>query len=189
MNKDLYSMHTNSVQRVFTPQSILDVPTTLWGQIEYDAAGGDVGYVLNFVGRAAAKRDELPEDPIAANLATRVESLVRAKRSTTTRGLDDPWPDKTWCNPEYKNLRVWLEMSMRQPSEHMMLVPVRPNRKWWRAWARQLGTTIVYLNPVTFVGHDAALAVPLCLALVGVSNRQLATFVDLCQRLELGEPL
>ena len=175
-------------QTVFTPETILRVPRAIWGGIEYDCCTGPPGLVLNKAGRKAAKADKLPEDSdewIGLGLAGPVQSQVNAKRQTTTDGLSAPWVDGTWVNPPYKTLAEWLEKSMAEAADHILLIPVRPNRKWWRAWART--AEIVYLNPVKFEGHDQSFPAPLCLARRNAPKP--GQLDELCQLLGIGEAL
>jgi hypothetical protein len=99
--------------------------------------------------------------------------------------LIDPWPHWTFCNPPYKTLAEWLEMSLSQDTDHIMLIPVRPNRKWWRRWARR--AEVVYLNPVTFEGHDQNFPAAVCLA--HRNSQQPGALTEACARLGLGEAI
>lgn len=58
-------------QRVLTPQCVVDGLLALWA------------------------------DGVAYDAAGAPESLIGAARQTETRGLVDPWPDRTYCNPPY----------------------------------------------------------------------------------------
>lgn len=157
-------------QTVFTPQNVLDVPQRLWGRIQYDACHGHPGFVTN-------KRKGKPDHVVA------VESLVNAVAATDCLGLIMPWPKHSWINPPFNVLAAWLAMSMLQNEEHMMLVPVRPHRKWWREWSRV--AEVAALNPIRFVGHDGTFPPPLVLA-----HRNSPTpgaMTALCVELGLGE--
>lgn len=182
-------------QTVFTPPEILAVPRALWGgRIAYDPCHGHPGFVLTKKGRHATKADQIireaprrvPTDlreQIAQGFAVYVESQVNAERRTDYQGLTAPWIDKTFCNPPYKTLEEWLEMSLKQTTDHVILVPVRPHRVWWRAWAREM--EIVYLNPVKFMGHDQCFPAPLCLARPGPS----VAMTLVCEMMGLGEAI
>jgi hypothetical protein len=152
-------------QTVFTPPCIMAVVNGLWVRVEYDPCHGHPGAVLNRHGRKARDRKELPEDPVSQVLggyAVATESCVNARRRTDSLGLILPWPHKTFCNPPYKFLAAWLGMSLLQDTEHILLIPARPMRKWWRAWRRE--AEVVALDPVAFVGHDQCFPAPLVLA-------------------------
>ena len=181
-------------QTVFTPASILAVPRALWGgRIAYDSCHGHAGVVLTKIGRWAAKEAQCPggkpmpppEQWVEMELATRVESQVNAERWTDCDGLTQPWVDGTFANVPFGSLAEWLAMSLEQRVDHVMLVPVRPHRKCWRKWAREM--ELVYLNPVTFVGHDQSFPAPLCLARWHWGRDGEMTRV--CEMLGLGEAL
>ncbi len=175
-------------QTVFTPNAILNVPRALWGgRIAYDPCQGHPGHVLTSKGRALAKSgllspcwDQYPE------LAVPVESQVNAVSWTDTRGLVDPWPDHTFANSPYDKLVDWLAWSLEQPSDHIMLAPIRPHRVWWREWARE--SEVVYLNPVTFVGHDQSFPAPVCLARRNPEPYR-GEMTAMCEALGLGEAI
>lgn len=181
-------------QTVFTPESVLQVPRMLWETIEYDPCHGKPGHVLTKAGRRVVKDHAAYGTPplptttverVCAGLAVRVSSQVLAQRHTDSRGLIDTWPHCTFCNPPYGDLSRWLDMSLRQISDHIMLIPVRPNRKWWREWARQ--AEVVYLNPVKFEGHDQCFPAPLCLARRNAPKP--GQFAAICAMLGLGETI
>jgi hypothetical protein len=159
-------------QTVFSPQNILDVPQTLWGRIQYDACHGAPGVAIN-------RRKGKPDMLVA------VESLVNAVTRTDRFGLILPWPPRTYVNPPYGPLHAWLVMSMMQASEHIMLIPLRPHRVWWRKWRRM--TEVVALNPVKFVGHLGTFPAPLVLGHRNPPNPGQMT--ALCEKLGLGEAL
>ena len=126
-------------QEILTPATILDPVVALWGEIELDPC---------------------------ADLAKHVQ----AKRHLHSEGLATPWADGTFVNPPYGTLKDWLAHALAQvedgPLEIIMLIPVRPHRKWWRAAARET-SAIVYLDPVKFVGYSSAFPAPLCLFYFG----------------------
>lgn len=184
--RECVAMPGKREQTVFTPQVIVDVLLKLWGSIEYDCCHGEPGVVLTATGREAKKAKRLPPDQamqVALGFAVQVESIVPARRRTSTRGLIDPWPRHSYANPPYGTLAEWLDWSLKQFEPHVMLVPVRPHRKWWRKWARE--RQIIYLNPLTFLGYDGSFPAPLCLA----SNRASAELVNICRDAGIGEPL
>lgn len=160
-------------QSVFTPTPIIGALVQLWGEIAHDPCHGPPGIVLTAPGRAFARscggltalldgglwtHDSL----VAAGLAVHVESCVPAHTRTSTQGLIAPWPDATYWNPPYGALRQWLEYSETQPVDWIALVPVRTHRPWWRAWALSR-RSVVYLNPVRFLGYEQSFPAPLAL--------------------------
>ena len=174
-------------QTVFTPEHILRVPRALWGQIAFDPCPGptDGTIVHTAKGRKAVKDGHVPElDWVERGLSNHATRQVGALRVCEGDGLEAEWPDHTFVNSPYDVLKLWLKKSLATDTEHMMLVPVRPNRKWWRAWARE--ATVVYLDPFRFEGHDCVFPAPLCLAL---RNGDPHPFASLCKRLAIGEVL
>lgn len=91
--------------------------------------------------------------------------LVRA-RLQPLDGLAADWPDRTFVNPPYAELKRWFAHESGRVRETVWLVPVRPHRKWFRAWARTLHV-IVWLDPLKFVGHKCAFPAPLMLGYTG----------------------
>lgn len=157
-------------QTVFSPQRVLDVPQELWGRIAYDPCHGHPGVAVN---RRKGKPDHVVE----------VASLVNAVKHTDCLGLIMPWPDHTYGNPPYDQLHAWLVMSMLQETEHILLIPARSHRKWWRAWRRE--AEVVALDPVKFVGHDGTFPAPLVL---GHRNSPCpGQLTEICERLGIGE--
>lgn len=186
--RECVAMPGKREQTIFTPQVIIDVLLELWGTIEYDACHGEPGVVLTALGRAAKKAGTVPPDrelQVMCGLAVPVESIVPAKRRTSTRGLLDPWCHATYCNPPFGTLNDWLKYSGKQPVSHVMLVPVRPHRKWWREWAKT--AELIYLNPLTFLGYDQSFPAPLCLA--HRCPRERGRLAEICKERGLGEPI
>lgn len=178
--------HRDREQTVFTPQYIIDAVVELYGLIQYDPCHGHPSVVLTKPGREAKRDNELPEDvyeQVDSGLANPVQSVVNAVTRTDTEGLTAPWPHRTFCNPPYDKLKSWLEMSGRQPESHVVLVPVRCHRKWWRKWAKQ--AEIVELNPVTFQGHDGSFPGPMCLA--SRNHWEPGALTAICEKHGIGE--
>ena len=183
-------------QTVFTPMEIVTALIALWGRVAYDPCHGHPGAVLTRSGRKLGKLAKLMADGwtreklVAEGHANATASVVPAERKTDSRGLIDPWVDATFCNPPYGELRAWLEWAMAQLVDHIMLVPVRPHRTWWRKWAATIPPEdLVYLNPVKFVGYDQAFPAPLCLARANAPAGEVGRFGQLCVSLGLGSPI
>lgn len=80
-------------------------------------------------------------------------------------GLVEPWVDRTYCNPPYKDLKFWLDKALKEAKQGKriaVLCPVRPHRAWFRR-AMRAATSLVYLNPLKFEGYKQAFPAPLCL--------------------------
>ncbi len=71
-------------------------------------------------------------------------------------GLSVPHPPRTFGNPPWKWLKKWLAHFSQQPDEQVLLIPVRPNRVWWREFVWGKCDAVVWLDPVIFEGFDAA---------------------------------
>ena len=81
-------------------------------------------------------------------------------------GLAVPWPEKTYCNPPYGELRRWLEHGC-DFDEVIWLVPMRTHRQWfWEWWTYHLDVHLGLL-PLTFEGFDQAYPAPLMLGYKG----------------------
>ena len=84
-------------------------------------------------------------------------------------GLVLPWVDRTFFNPPYKDLKLWLARAVEQDTVWSIgLVPVRTHRKWFRE-ALNACTDLELLNPLKFVGYEQAFPAPLCLMSFGGS--------------------
>lgn len=128
-------------QDVFTPQVILDAIERVWPEgIECDPAPNPNALVV-------AQRYRYPDD-----------GMMREPAS-------GEWPDRTYCNPPYRDLKMWLKKPVRY-REHMMLIPVRPLRVWWCEHVAR-STQVAWLKPVAFVGHKQAYPAPLCMVYYG----------------------
>lgn len=62
-------------------------------------------------------------------------------------GLDEPWVNRTYCNPPYGELKQWMLKSYEEKVEHVMLVPLRPHRDWFRIAEYD---AVAYLKPLRF---------------------------------------
>ena len=98
--------------------------------------------------------------------------LVRADRVLLIEngddGLSEAWPDRTFINPPYRDLKKWLAHGLAGdcPGEQVWLIPVRPHREWWRHFEYDCDA-LVWLNPLAFDGYDQKFPAPLCLAYRG----------------------
>lgn len=128
-------------QRVYTPQSIVDALLRLWPDgIRLDPCSGPDSIV-----------------PAAVHVVPDQDSLPRqcAQRGTwiVGDGLAVPWVARTYANPPFGTLRVWLERGAAS-SEVAMLVPVRTRRPWWRAVVfGEFGPERCWLDSTRFAGH------------------------------------
>jgi len=133
-------------QQILTPPALVSLVRAIFdGPIELDpcAAVDEWGDVLGFVD---AKRHH------SGTLATNLPE--------DRNGWTQPWADRTFVNPPYAELRVWLACAVRESEDQRhriaVLCPVRSNRWWWRRSrdaARARGA-YVELDPFAFVGFE-----------------------------------
>ncbi len=81
-------------------------------------------------------------------------------------GLLCAWFDATFANPEYVDLKAWLDKAMREAAcgfRIALLGPARGHRKWYRAAQRSARATggIVQFDPFAFKGHKDKFPAPL----------------------------
>ena len=140
-------------QTVLTPDLILGPLRSVWGEIVMDPCA--------------------PSDR---------ESRVRAAYEICLPhdGLGIPWMDRTFVNPPYKELKPkknrpgWLHHDQIQPGARVAwLVPVRTQRRWWRAWANEVCDRVIYLDPFCFVGYDNVFPAPMCIGYQGHDSERI----------------
>lgn len=136
-------------QRVLTPPVILEAVYRMWPRIALDPAGAPESLLTK--GEWAADKWACPDEDCGADY---------------TDGLNIDWPQHTYCNPEYVNLKAWLAHACKF-DEVLLLGPVRTQRRWWRECILGYGRAICWLNSVQFVGFDAVFPAPLCMAYWG----------------------
>ena len=90
--------------------------------------------------------------------------LVRAYEYPAD-GLVAHWPRRTFCNPPYGELQLWLEHG-GDFEDVIWLVPIRCHRVWWREWWHKLDVKIA-LDPVKFVGFKQPFPAPMLLGYRG----------------------
>lgn len=84
---------------------------------------------------------------------------------TKDGGLSIDWPDYTYANVPYRDLKPWLTKPV-PTMEHLILCPVRPNRIWW-CEAISTASVECYLRPFAFDGHKQCYPTPLVMAYWG----------------------
>lgn len=165
-------------QEVYTPEYILRVVRQLWPEgIALDPCSGPESLVNaheEWFGKQIADKYRKDGTPI-------LEWVGPA--------LTQPWRDRTFVNPPYKHLREYLGRatgeSLCGTQEILLLGPTRLHRKWARAYYSN-ATTVVHLNPVTFVGHKQSFPEPVALWYWGERSHQLKA---LCVNAGIGEAL
>jgi hypothetical protein len=87
------------------------------------------------------------------------------------------WPDRTFVNPPFDDLRPWLEKARsggdpdRRARRTVLLVPFRAHRPWFQdaiAHASGSGGGLTILPGIRFVGHKSIFPAPVCLLSWGV---------------------
>lgn len=111
---------------------------------------------------------EIVCDPCAAHdERDTVRAKLRYFGGDSDNGLVIDWPDKTYVNSPFKDLKVWLAKTIEEAVQPRapriaVLCPVRTNRKWFRS-ARNLAHltgAVVELDPFTFVGFEKGTVKP-----------------------------
>ena len=132
-------------QQILTPPALVALVRAIFdGPIELDpcAAVDEWGDVLGFVG---ARRHH--------------DGTLAAPLPACQSGLTQTWPDRTFVNPPYAELRAWLRKALDEAElcyKIVVLCPVRSSRWWWRS-ARNIARACgayVELNPFAFVGFE-----------------------------------
>ncbi len=127
-------------QVVLTPQPILDVCLALWGSIEFDPY------------------------PAPGSPASTLANVVTAPGSD---GHTLPWPDKTYANPPFAELRIAMAHAKdlwHSQCQILLLGPARTHRAWF--WLCR-GEFTAWLKPMAFHGHKSTFPFPLCLHYYG----------------------
>jgi hypothetical protein len=141
--KRVFSIDGSNVpkQRIHTPRSILDPIAEFWPEgIAMDPCGSPDGIV---------------------------SAQVTISPETGGDGLAVDWDGPAFINPPYRNLKDWLAHGLKQDGEQIWLIPVRTHRKWWRAFEADCDS-LIWLDPISFVGYDQKFPAPLCLAYRGI---------------------
>lgn len=154
-------------QQVYTPQPIIDVCLAVWPEgIALDPCSGPGSIVpaeLTYSGRYVDSGRIGKNGPIMQWIGP---------------GRHTQWVPRTYCNPPFVDAEEWMLWACSQPREHMLLVPVRTNRKWWHKY-RATNDAIAWLWPFPFHEETQALPVPLGLHYVGERVEEFKHAVEL----------
>lgn len=137
-------------QTVYTPHCVLDAIAEVWPEgIELDPCSG--------LDSLVPANDAVYMSETTGHFWWRGGCDDRWTRARS--GLDVMWPERTYCNPPYADLKQWLP-KCAESLETIALVPVRPHRKWWRA--ASMTAEVCYLDPLKFHGYAQTFPAPLC---------------------------
>lgn len=167
-------------QTVLTPALVLDPLRSVWDVIAFDPSAPPPGpvWVACDLCEGTGIRKNARGRPCRCGPehGAWYEHTVRAIHECRLpeNGLAKRWIDRTYCNPEYAVLEPWLDPATTEAARVAWLIPVRPHRKWWRAWARRCDL-VVYLNPFAFVGHVQTIPIPICLGYRGADAAEIET--------------
>lgn len=161
-------------QETYTPQCVVDLLLRLWPEgIALDPCSG-------------------PDSIVPARerwYGALMETGRIGKRGPIMEwvgpGLTYPWRNRTYINNPFSDLQDWMPYSAAQQVEQVMLAPVRPNRKWWRAYAAS-SVAIGWLDPLPFLGHAQAHPAPLALHYRGGDYARFAAACQGCDWVHVG---
>lgn len=169
-------------QEVYTPPELVRPMLMVWPHIECDPCSGPDSLI------PARVKAHIPLSYITTDKG-RIKPVYVGPDHIN--GLKFAWPNYTYSNPPYAELKAWMLKAMREAgtgpvhTEIMQLVPVRCHRKWWRQVALRSADAICWLDPVKFVGSKSAAPFPLAMLYWGESVSQFRwAFEDECK---LGE--
>jgi len=106
-----------------------------------------------------AVRLRLGIDAFSVDLAASRANTVAPKfYSAQTNALVHPWNlgGWNWCNPEFGDLRPWVQKGFeesREGAQTAMLVPAGVGSNWWRDWVHGKARILLLNGRITFVGH------------------------------------
>src|SRR5574342_339861 len=110
-----------------------------------------------------------PDAPIQA------DDPVYGRTGGQIDGLEIPWPQRTYANPPFNELKAWLKKAAREACrmqvsgytpDVMLLAPVRTHRVWF--WDLGMVSSMAWLKPVKFHGHKQAFPAPLVMLYWGL---------------------
>lgn len=146
-------------QEIYTPECVRDALRQLWPEgIELDPCSGPESVL------GARRTYYVPPTVLPPNKPGGKPKIIYRPEDGQD-GLTLPWLPRSYANPPFNSLRVWLEAWARAPLEVCMLAPTRPHRKWFRKAMKQAHAEggIVHLDPLRFRGHKFSFPAPLCI--------------------------
>jgi hypothetical protein len=147
-------------QDVNTPQPLIDAILEMWPEgIFLDPCSNITTKVpagLRIMGR---------KNPITKEMAFLSVPPLRGIVPLRNGGRGFTWPDFTYVNPPFSNLKEWMPLCGHD-REHLFLAPVRPLRKWWCKYVHNASLGC-YLYPFPFDGHKQMFPAPLVILYYG----------------------
>lgn len=156
---------------MYTPREIIDAILRVWPHIELDPCTGPYSIVPARTTCFVSPKTVPAMKGGAQQVDTKGNpkfKIVYDADSNEIDGLLVPWCDYTFVNPPYARLEEWLAKAAdegRRGREVMVLCPLRPHRKWFRASTQ--GALVWDLNPVKFVGYKSAAPMAMCIVYWG----------------------
>lgn len=130
-------------QEVFTPLSLVAPLLSVWGGITLDPCAHPNSPVSAIAGEAWCG------EAVEWKTNKKGEQVPVKWRG---RGLTDRWRDRTYANPPFSELEVWVDRFRSEAGRIALLSPNRTQRRWLRAAMRE--SVVVALDTVTFEGFD-----------------------------------
>lgn len=153
-------------QSINTPQFLIDAIVSMWPRIELDPCS-------NVYSRVPATHRVMAKEFDGETYFVSSPKYPVAKNG----GLSIEWPEYTYANVPYRDLKPWLSKPV-PTMEHLVLCPVRPNRKWW-CIAINMAAIVCWLKPFAFDGHKQCYPTPLVMAYWGYrTDRFVNAFAD-----------
>ena len=141
-------------QSINTPQFLIDAILYMWPRIELDPC-------TNVWSKVPAEHKV-----VAKELLDQVYFVSSQKYPITKNGgLGIDWPEYTYANVPYRDLKLWLVKPV-PTMEHLILCPVRTHRKWFCEAIGQ-ASICCFLKPFAFDGHKQCYPTPLVMAYWG----------------------
>lgn len=81
-------------------------------------------------------------------------------------GLEVDWGTSNFVNPPFSQIGKWLEKAVKEMEKgklSVVLVPCRPNTRYWQQWVFPWVSTFHFLDKIGFVGFTRPIPIPMVL--------------------------